>query len=140
VGALRRHRAQPAPRRRHPRRPIAHPRRRRDPAPTTDHRARATGPTRPRTRPAPTPPLALGASLATTMDQTIETASATAHPPPPTTKRVGGCGLTPTPPTPIRATPTVEELDRPANPTPPPPHTMINPNQDQSRGSSADRG
>ena len=64
LDALRRDRPQPAPRRRHPRRPTPHPRPRRDPAPTVDQRARPAGPTRPRTRAAPTQPVALGARLA----------------------------------------------------------------------------
>ena len=68
LGAVRRDRAQPAPRRRHPRRPTPRPRPRRDPAPPTHRRARPTGPTRPHTRPAPTQPLALGARMAAAVE------------------------------------------------------------------------
>ena len=85
LGTVRRDRAQPAPRRRHPRWP--RPRRRpgRDPAPTTDHRARPTGPPRPHARPAPTQPLALGAHMAPAVGPD--------HRPQPTRRR-----LTPIPP------------------------------------------
>jgi hypothetical protein len=101
LGALRRNRPQPAPRRRNAGRPALHPRPRRHPPPTDHHRAGSTGPTRTTTRPAPTRPLALGAGLAPTLEQH--------HRPQPTT-----CHRLTHPPTPARAPRTVEELDRPA--------------------------
>ena len=87
LGPVRRDRAQPAPRRRHPRRPRPPRRPGRDPAPTADHRPRPTRPTRPRARPAPTQPLALGTRMAPAMGP--------GHRPQPTRHR-----LTPIPPTP----------------------------------------
>ena len=68
LGVVRRDRAQPAARRRHPRRQDLRRRPRRDPA-TTDHRRPGpAGPTRPHTHPAPAQRLALGNGLATTVE------------------------------------------------------------------------
>ena len=68
LGVVRRDRAQPAPRRRHPRRPTPHPRPRRDPAPPTHRRAGPPGPTRTPSRPAPTRRMALGTRMAAAME------------------------------------------------------------------------
>ena len=67
LGAVRRDRAQPAPRCRHPRRPTPRPRPRRDPAPPTHRRAGPPGPTRTPSRPAPTHRMALGTRMAAAM-------------------------------------------------------------------------